>query len=358
MTNFITEQDFENIVDNYWTSADPANNKLEIQKIDNKIIFSSNYVACPRIAYIIKNNKFVFDLGNSGIQEFLEREYPNDMYNDEDSLEEPYRSFINSIKKDYHFKHVHYIENWKRVIVYSDGTFEKEDYPLKLYSIDINQAFNLFKEWIIKYKNITKKRIEEDIFIPTITGGLDTRYLSYFWINNYTKNEFYCREMKNDGKNHVELGKADLDCAIIIAKKLGVSENINYLPSHSVTLSGMYTEANRGMYGMPINDSRFVYKFIQHKISGNQLIMPFIDDLFLKIKQSNKNVFRVLMSLIFCPDLLELPLIGTQKMFEENNYKPYYFYEYYKNYIDEAKSIIKNWGYSDAGALFEEIKKW
>ena len=358
MANFITESSFKDELDNVQTFLDAANNKLEIIKTKDKIIFTSNYVACPRIAYIIKNNKFVFDLGNKGILNFLENEYPSDMYKDENSLEEPYSLFINSIKKGYFFNHVGYIENWKRVIVYPDGSFEKEAYPLELYSVDINQAFNIFKEWIIKYKYIVRDELKRDNFIPTITGGLDTRYLSYFWFNHYAKNEFYCREMKNDGKNHVELGKADLDCAIMVAKKLNLDNNLNRIPSGKITLSGMYTEANRGMYGMPINDVRFVYKFIQHKICGNSLIMPFTDDLFLKIKQPNKNVFRVLMALIFCPDLLDLPLIGTQKMFDENNHRPYYFYEYYADYIDEAKNIIKSWGYDNAYQLLKEIEKW
>ena len=314
------------------------------EAIGEDIVFTTNYVACPRIAFCIKDDNFIYDLGKDEIRTFVMRYWPYDY--EQDVLEEPYSLFKTSVKQDYVIKHVNFIENWSKVIVHRDGSYEKVDYPLNPYSIELKDAYDNLYKLLTKYKKGVITLLEQNRFIPTLTGGVDTRCLSSLWrkeIHKYNINSFYLKDIKQDGKNRVDLGQEDLNCALQVAQRLGITNHINKL-DWNVTLSGMYTEATRGMYKMDVNDSRFIYKFIQHQIRGSSIILPFADDLFLEIKQPGKDVFRCLLSLILCPDLLDLPYIGTQKMFELNNYKPYNFYEEYGDCLEQAKEIMNYWG--------------
>lgn len=316
---------------------------FKIEKVEDKIIFTTNYVSCSRIAFSKYDNNFIFDLGNTAIKNFIETYFPEDTQKTVD--EAPYCRFKQSVRKDYELNHVEFIENWSKVIINSDGSFIKEDYSVNLYSVELKDAYDLIYELLLKYKKAAIELITDNAFVPTITGGLDTRCLSSLWrYENDLPRSFYVREVKNDGKNHVELGQADYECALLVTERLHIKSHQPYIFPNQISISGMYTEAARGMYGMSINNPDFVYKFIQHQIKSEFLLYPFADDLFLQIKHPDKNVCRVLLALILCPDLLDIPLIGTQKMFEQNDYKPYNFYEYYKEYIPAAKEIMDYWG--------------
>ena len=70
------------------------------------------------------------------------------------------------------------------------------------------------------------------------------------------------------------------------------------------------------------------------------MILPFADDLFLQIKQPKKDVFRCLLSLLLCPDLINLEYIGTDKTFKKYNNKSYNFYDEYGSVLNDAKEIL------------------
>ena len=338
--NFIINKDFD-LYDNQliYENINVVGQYVRITKVDDNIEFTSNYVSCPRIAYSIINGKFIFDLGRR-IVDFVYENYPNDCF--QVVLEEPYCEFKQSVLEDYKVKHVEFIENWSKVILHRDGSFEKIDYPLKPYSVELKDAYDLVHNLLIKYKLAIEKLLEEDRFIPTITGGLDTRCLSALY-RDKNIDTFYLNDIKQDGKNRVDLGKKDLECALTVANHLGITKHTEDL-NGKLTLSGMFTEGIRGMYNMDVNDERFIYKFIQHRHLNYNLLLPFSDDLFLQIKQPRKNVFRCLMCLILCPDLLQYGCIGTYTTFIKSNYQPYNFFENYKNYIKEAQDIIDYWG--------------
>jgi len=310
-------------------------------KVNDVVVFECNYVAAPRIAYSNFDDDFIFDLGSNGIVSFINKHYPNDTV--QAVSEEPYSQFKQSVKKDYELKHVSFIENWSQVIVYPDGSFDKRDYPLKPYSVPLKDAYDNLYNLLVKYKRGVELLTQQNNFIPTITGGLDTRCLTVLWKNIYKGNDFYIREVKQDNNNRVDLGWADLQVALKVAKKFNLTKHTSDRQCR-ITLSGMYTESTRGMYNMDVNDDRFIYKFIQHQIRGNTLLLPFADDLFLQIKQPKKGVFRCLMMLLFASDMLDIECIGTQKLFEKYNYGPYSFFDEYKDVISDAKEIIKYWG--------------
>ena len=84
------------------------------------------------------------------------------------------------------------------------------------------------------------------------------------------------------------------------------------------------------------------------------MLTPFIDDIFLSIRQPKKNVFRCLLVLLLCPDLMDIKCIGTKKMFDLYNGKPYDFYEAYAEYIPEAKEILAYWGKEKCDNILKE----
>ena len=333
----ISNKNFFNIT--YVKIRNEADQIITVRREEDCVIITSNYVACPRVAYCRVGEDFIFDLADDDIREFVKEHYPDDYY--KDVVEEPYSRFKPSVKKDYNMNHVEYIENWSEVRISFDGTFVKKDYPLKPYTVELKDAYDILHKLFVKYKKIVNRLIDNNQFIPTLTAGVDTRALSALW-RDRKLDTYFSKVVKDDGKNQVELGEADYETAKAVAERIGLKNHVD-TPSGFRTLSGMYTESVRNLYGLEVNDLRFIYKFIQHQIRGHFNIYIFTDDLFLTIKQPGPFVFRALILMILCPDLLDLPFVGTQGMW--NRYKrPYYFYEEYKDYIDEAQSIIEYWG--------------
>ena len=322
---------------------------IDCQKINNKIILTTNFISAPRIICTKKNDLFVFDLGRDEIKNFLELNF-EDPYKTKEELAEPYCRFTKTVIGDYLFNHVNYIENWSKIIISQDGQFEKIDYNLTLYSMELKDSFDIVYNWLKKYKIAVNKLISENKFIPTITGGIDTRTLTFLYKPNIQENNintFYIKAVKNDGKNRLILGEADLNCALQVAEAIGINNYSEIIPSGYVTVSGKFSESNRGMFGLEPNDQFFVFKIIQHHIlkSGiSKVLLPMADDEFLMIKQPGKDIFRCLLALLLCPELLTLPCIGTQNIFEKYDNKPYNFYEENKIAIEEAKKIIAYWG--------------
>ena len=95
---------------------------------------------------------------------------------------------------------------------------------------------------------------------------------------------------------------------------------------------------------MDVNDERFVYKFIQHQIRGQYLLYFFTEDKFLEIQHPKIDVFRCLMLLLCCDDLLDLNFIGTQKTYEQYDFKPYTFEDEFKGVISDAREVLEYWG--------------
>lgn len=318
-------------------------NCITCEKIGNDIVITTNFLASPRIAYININGNFHFSCERKLIEDFIMSQRGEVEY--QEVTEYPMYRFKENVKKDYTIKGISYIENWSKVTIHSDGTFDKENYPLTPYTIELKDAYDNLHKLFVKYKKIINKLIDEHKFIPTVTGGLDTRILTCLWRDRANELDgFYLRDVKQDGKNNVELGHSDLKCATQVANYLGLTNHFNKIPPYIRGISGMFTEGSRELYSMKVNDDRFVYKFIQHHPSLKGFLTPFTDDLFLQIKQPEKNVFRCLMILLVSKDLSNFECTGTKAMFERNGNKPYNFYEEYKDYIPQAQEILDYWG--------------
>ena len=311
------------------------------EKVNEDVVFTTNFIAAPRIAYCKYKDKFVFDLGRENVVAFVKKYYPNNYL--KETLEEPYSRLKKSVQDDFIYNHIEFIENWSRVVVHSDGSFEKEDYPLTLYSVELKDAYDILHELLVKYRKLIQNYINYDNFMPTITGGIDTRALSSLWKDIYKGDTFFIKEVKNDGKNLIELGQEDLECATLVGEALGLTNHTNNRQGRK-TLSGMYTDNINSLANIYLNEPDFVYKFIQHSTRWSGELRPFADDLYLQIKQPKKKLFRCLMVLLLCPELRGYPLVGTEWLYEKYGNRPYNFDVEFAPYIEEAQEILDYWG--------------
>lgn len=329
-----------------WEETDISSQFLKCEKIKDSIIITTNYVGAPRIAYVISDKGFAFSLNRKKCMDFLDFSTGcGHEHISKEELSEPIKYFKRSVISDYLIPGINFIENWQSVTIHSDGTFEKIDYPLKPYSIDLKNSYDIIRLWLLKYKRIVNQLIDEKRFIPTISGGLDTRILSSIYRDRTSEiDSYYLRDVKLDGKNNIELGKADLEVAKKVAQRLGIQNRVTEIPENMLSLSGMYSEMGRGFYRMNVNDPEFIYKFIQHRSNSTSIIQIFNDDLFLCLKHPAKKVMRAMLVLLLCKDLMDIECIGDAHTFKRYNKKPYNFYEEYKNEIPQAQEILDYWG--------------
>jgi len=347
--SFINKDTFNLEDGTYFEEIKLNGSKYRWEKVNGTIVFTTDFMACPRIAYCNLGVDFIFDLGRKDIQNFVWLYFPNDYLKEEGENE--YSFLPKSVAEDYEYKHIEFIENWSKVIIYPDGTFEKTNYPLQVFSVDLKDAYDLLHNLFIKYKKLAKECIDNNDFIPTITGGMDTRSLSALWRDNYKDNLFFVKEVKNDGKDNIELCLADYECAINVANRLGITEHTNYR-GNKKTISGMYSI--NSFANKLLNDPDYICKFIQHSAGWSNELRPFADDLFLQIRHPEKKVMRALLMLLLAKDLSDLPLICSQWLFEKYDYKPYSFYDYYDEEIQKAQEILDYWGEEKVNNILKE----
>ena len=358
--NFKEFKRFEGFTNVYST------NEYHIKKINEEIVFDTNYICCPCIYWVKKDTLWAFSFAVENIETWCEEN--GIILEERTSFEEEFGDvgchFKNSIKRHYKYKGINYIEGWKKVILHSDGTFEKEDYKLPIFSLEIKDNYDLYKEWILKYKKIIKKINNDGEFIPTVTGGLDTRMFSCLYRDlSITSKKWYVRPVKQDGKNMVDKGLKEIEIANIIIDKIGLSyckhiEELNSKNSHNhyLSLSGMFIENTRFL--KEPNNPDWIYKYVQHAYGNNRkhchLIMPYLDDMWLMFKQEHL-LQRCLGMLLFAPDLLDVKLIGTGNQFDQNP-EGYDFYEEYKEILPKAKEIMDYWGEEKCKNILVEDK--
>ena len=143
-------------------------------------------------------------------------------YNQTENLREHIKP---SIKKHYKYK-LEYIEGWKQIFLHQDGNFEVIKNDFVPFQLDYKNHFEEFKNLLIKYKNIVNKYIDEKLFLPTITGGVDTRGLIWFYRNRISELDgYFLTSVKQDGRNHVEQGQLEMKLAEQVVKKIGLKNN-------------------------------------------------------------------------------------------------------------------------------------
>ena len=130
-------------------------------------------------------------------------------------------------------------------------------------------------------------------------------------------------------------------------------ERIEELPQHKVSMTGMFTDITEKDYALTLNDSAYVYKFIQHH-TAMRSVAPFIDDYVLSIKLPEVNIWKCVLALLLCPDLLNIGCVSTIRLLEKYDGYPYDFYEEYMDHIPTAKKILEHWGKEKCDNILKE----
>lgn len=286
---------------------------------NNQIIFEANYLACPCIYYVKQDNLFAFSFDPDSVVNFakennieLKDDYSN-MYLINDNVRSHIKS---SIKKRYKYN-LNYIEGWKKVVLNCNGEFEIVKNDFIPFTKDIKNNFNDFKNFLDKYKRYIDKLIDKDLFMPTLTGGLDTRYFTGLYRDRVNELPgYFCTSVKQDGKNNYNQGQLELRLAEQVAKKIGLkNERFEDLGKYN-TITGMFNE-NANEYKNP-NDVEYVYKILQHGYDNTHQyinkLTPFLDDDYLQFKQDGEMV-RCLLSIYLADDLLLIPFISGTALF-------------------------------------------
>lgn len=318
----------------------------QINKVNDEIHFDAEFVACPCIYYVKKDDLFAFSFDCDSVVKFA---FDNgieltDTFDNLNQINGNIRSHIKtSVLKNYKYN-VNYIENWYKVILKSDGEFvvKENDKNIKWFALDIKNNPDYLQNFISKYRKYINELIDEKLFIPSITGGLDTRFLTgLFRGREKDIDRYYLKSVKPDGKSNVEKGKIEVIIAETVVSKLGIKgERVEKLDD-CYTVSGMFNE-NCNEYDNP-NDPQYIYKIIQHSYSnknnyGNK-ILPFISDDYLRIKQDGE-FMRVLLALILRPELILIPLVSGTYLF--NLYPDGYSFAQIEK-INSVATLLDKW---------------
>lgn len=294
-------------------------------KLGNNFIFTNNLNKIldkyPGLPNIIKNHGFIniANEKNRDFQNFSKNHIvKRALYQDLDKL--PYKV----------------INNWKGIKIKKTGELKVRNFNFdKLYSVPIEDSYNLIKLWREKYLDLINDWCKKKKFMPILTGGCDTRILSYFWRNHKELEFYYLREKKSGDQNALK-GKREIELSKQILKSL----NLNLRRTEArgkdiIVIDGQYTEPTQYYY--LLNNKKFITDTI-NRCNGSikRNILPFCDNYYLMIKPEKILQLRVLFMLLFCPDLLNIPL------WSDSNYPEYNFSDF-GNLIYECKELIKRW---------------
>lgn len=320
-----------------------------ISKNGNIIEFNTNYIACPCIYYVKQDELFCFSFDCDSVVEFAKNHNIelNDDFENLNDINDNIKSHIKkSVLKNYKYN-VKYIDCWKKVTIDSKGKLDVIKYDFTPFTLDIKYNFNEFKKFLFKYKGVVGKLIKDKLFIPSITGGLDTRYFCGLYRNKINDIEYYyLKSVKQDGKNNVVKSEKELDISKQVLKHLGANakmvETLNIDNKNYFTISGMFNE-NSNSYKNP-NDIQYITKIIQHSYSNTNTyqnkVMPFIDDDYLQFIQDGE-FMRILLTIILIPDLIFIPLISGTSIY--NQYPNGYQFVQLSQ-IPQVMELLDYWG--------------
>lgn len=317
---------------------------------EETIEFYTNYVCCPCVYYVKKDNLFAYSFDPDLVVKFAKENNIEltSNYENIEKINSNVKSHIkSSVRKRYKYN-LNYIENWKSISLKKDGTFIKNDYNAKTFCYNVLEHKEELLAFFNKYKYIVNDFIDKSLFLPTITGGLDTRAFVNFYRDRVDELDgYFLTETKQDGKNNYEQGLLEMKLAKLVVKKIGLKDNrINKLEDCDkpyVTITGMFNE-NANEYKNP-NDPEYIYKVIQHGYDNTHQyinkITPYMDDDYLKFKQ-DKELFRILSLLILTPDLIHIPFVSGTSFF---NHFPEgtTLYPFLEKQILQAISILNYW---------------
>lgn len=314
---------------------------------NNNIEFYTNFISCPCIYWIRSDKGWAFSFDYRLVEEYCKNIgiELSENYENLSSISDNIKFHIKQSIKQTYKCNFQYIEGWKKVILFEDGSFDVTNYDLPLFSLDIKYNYDAFKQFLLKYKKAIKKLIDSQLFIPTLTAGIDSRGLSGLW-KEYVDllPGYFLMDIKNDGKNHVQQGAKEIELASYVANALNL-KNVRYkeLPEPVVTMTGILNE-NAIAYDNP-NDPEYIYKIIQHSWGPNNYhrkLTPFIDDDYLVFKQDGE-LFRLLLIFLLNKELAHIPFLSGTSMFSVFP-NGHVIWPAKIDYIEKIYDIFNYWG--------------
>ncbi|MCM1404236.1 MAG: hypothetical protein NC133_01890 [Prevotella sp.] len=233
---------------------------------------------------------------------------------------------------------------WSAISVDRHGNLKITPPKKKPFSVPLisRRGVKLLLKWLKKYLQLATKEIENDNFIPNLTGGLDSRSLTWFWRDLYHGEDFYLEAVKPDGKNEVARGQEEVETASQVLNRLGLP--LKRVEKFQRTIfSGAFTD-NGCNSKKWLNNTTFIYDYMalhfgfgSGKYFSNSFVCPFSDNLYLRISHPDRHYMRTLLGLLLCPDLLDIPLYSF------SGEPQYQFYEKFANLISKVEQFIKQY---------------
>jgi len=227
------------------------------------------------------------------------------------------------------FENIKIIRNWTRIKVNESSISIEEVDVSKYLAVPIKDSFEILNKWISKYKNYLSK----NRYMPTLTAGIDSRILTYFWRDDESIKTVRCKKQKSYTHHYYDgylatyvLNKLKRDDIKLIEKK------------NAPLLSGYGTEVYR-CHNKYSTEQR-INKFTNHlncysAIFYTSHTYPFLDDLFIRIAPEEKDLLHTCLLLWLAPDLLDIPFHTIEDM-------PIYRTD--KLPLRKAEQILKIWG--------------
>ena len=232
------------------------------------------------------------------------------------------------------------VTRWSKVKIDSKGNIKIIPPKKQPFSIELTskRGVRYLLKWLKKYLIIAKQEIDKNNFIPTLTGGLDTRTLTWFWRDWYQGDEYFLKAVKPDGKNDINKGKKEIIFSQQVLNRIGLKLTRKELRGEKNSLLGTFTEGGKIF---PLNDLDFIYDYISLHMSKKSIhyttkgIFPFVDVLYLQLRHPEIHYMRTLLALLLCPDLLDIPLYGV------SGEPPYLFCKKFNSLISRVEVFIQ-----------------
>lgn len=279
--------------DNFEQIEDINGFNFSVQRKDNKIIIKFNHTYSTNVFYFIYGNRYWLSFNEQTLADYLIEHnliqgIINDKYTDSNSITtiKMYNKYSEITCED------HFFESLELYKDHFDFNFCWD----QILSIPIRDCGDIIKTWLDKYKKHISTINPEDLVIE-ISGGFDTRTLTYFWRN--TGNKYYIYT-KNDPR---ELNYA-LDVINKLPCKECTSDKSSPINQNKIRLSGM-ANISKDFYTNIYDFKNYIGKRRITRIIND--LVPYYDKEYLKIKGDYVTQLKTTMSYMLCkPDNLHL----------------------------------------------------
>jgi len=294
---------------------------FSVQKEADKVVIKFKQTYSTNVFYFIYENRYWLSFNEQSLADYLIEHnliqgIVNIKYDGSNKIttNKKYNKYDEIICEDHFFN---------KIELYKDH-FDFDFCWDQILSIPIRDCGYIIQSWLEKYKTYIGSLNPEDLIIE-LSGGFDTRTLTYFWRN--TGKQYYIYT-KNDPR--------EVNYAIDVINKLPckeyTSDTQSPIKDNKTILSGM-ANISKDFYTNVYDFKNYIGKRrIPRIIDG---IVPYYDKEYLKIKGDYVTQLKITMSYMLCkPDNLHLlPYKTFMKelfIFDENKMK-------------ECDEIIKCW---------------